>query len=60
MKSTRFLLKRINKIALSSNDDKGIQSTDSIETYAHGTNKDLVCNKKESKCNNIIKQYENV
>ena len=60
MKSTRFLLKRINKIALSSNDDKGIQSTDSIETYTHGTNKDLVSSKKESKCNNIIKQYENV
>ena len=27
----------INKIALSSNDDKRIQSIDSIETYAHGT-----------------------
>ena len=26
----------INKIALSSNDDKRIQSIDSIETYAHG------------------------
>ena len=32
----------INKIALSSNDDKRIQSIDSIETYAHGMNKDLL------------------
>ena len=32
----------INKIALSSNNDKGVQSIDSIETYAYGTSKDLV------------------
>ena len=31
----------INKTALSSNDDKWIQSTDSIEIYAYGTNTDL-------------------
>ena len=31
----------INKTALSSNDDKRIQSTDSIEIYAYGTNTDL-------------------
>ena len=30
----------INKIALSSNDDKRMQSIDSIETYAYGTRKD--------------------
>ena len=29
----------INKIALSSNDDKIMQSNDSIETYAYGTSK---------------------
>ena len=29
----------INKIALSSNDDKRIQSIDLIETYAYGTRK---------------------
>ena len=29
----------INKIALSSNDDEGIQSIDSIETYAYRTKK---------------------
>ena len=50
----------INKIALSSDDDKRVQSIDSIETYAYGMNKDLVCKKKEIKCNNIIKQYKNV
>ena len=30
----------INKIALSSDDDKRMQSIDSIETYAYGMNKD--------------------
>ena len=48
-----------NKIALSSNDDKKIQSIDSIETYARGKSKDPVCQKEEIKCNNIIKQYKN-
>ena len=46
----------INKIALSSNDDKRIQLIDSIETYAYGASKHLVCKKEEIKCNNIIKQ----
>ena len=32
----------INKIAWSSNDDKGMRSIDSIETHAYGTSKDLV------------------
>ena len=36
------------------------QSTDSIETYSQGMNKDLVCKKEEIKCNNIIKQYKNI
>ena len=44
----------INKIALSSNDDEGMQSIDSIGTYAYGTSEDLVCEKEEIKCNNII------
>ena len=34
---------KINKIALSSNGDKRIQSIDSIDTYAHKMSKDLVC-----------------
>ena len=37
-----------------------MQSIDSIEANTYGMNKDLLCKKKEIKCNNIIKQYENV
>ena len=33
-----------------------MQSIDSIEPYAHGMNKDLVCKNKEIEWNNIIKQ----
>ena len=36
-----------------------MQSFDSIETYAYGTSKDLVSDKEEIKCNNIIKRYKN-
>ena len=49
----------INKIALSSNDDKRIQSTDSIETYAYWMRKVLVSKKEEIKCNNIKRWYKN-
>ena len=48
-----------NKIALSLNDDKRIQSIDSIETYAHGTSKDMVCKKEGMRCESIIKQCKN-
>ena len=56
-KSERHIVftEEINKIALSSNDDKRMQSIDSVETYAYGTSKDLVSEKEEIKCNNIIK-----
>ena len=37
-----------------------MHSIDSIETYAYGMNKDLVCKKEEIKCKNIVKQYKNV
>ena len=50
----------VNKIALSSNDDKITQSIDSIETYAYGKTTNLVCKAEGIKCNNIIKQYKNV
>ena len=50
----------INKIVLSSNDDTKIQWVGSVETYVYGLNKDLVCEKEEIKCNNIMKQYKNV
>ena len=36
-----------------------MQSTDLIETYAHGTWKDLICKKEKIKRDNIIKQYKN-
>ena len=49
----------VNRVALSANDDKRIQSIDSIERCAHGTSKDLACKKEESKCNNTIEQYKN-
>ena len=45
----------INKIALSSNDDKRMRSIDSTETYAYGTNKDLISMKEKIKGNDIIK-----
>ena len=48
----------INKIALGPNDDKRIQSIDLIETYAYGTSKDLISEKKEIKYNNIITLYK--
>ena len=35
-----------------------MQSLDSIEAYAHGTSKDLVSNKEEIKCNNILERYK--
>ena len=50
----------INKIALSSNDDKRIQSIDLVETYAYEMNKNLVYKKEEIRCNNIVKQCKNV
>ena len=43
---------------MDSNDNKRMQSTNSIETYVHGTSKDVVIEKEEIKCNNIIKQYK--
>ena len=36
-----------------------MQSPDLIETYSYGTSKDLVSEKEEVKCNNIIKRYKN-
>ena len=41
-----FLLNKLIRLLLSSNDYKRIQSIEFIETYAYGTNKDLVFKKK--------------
>ena len=35
-----------------------MQSIDSIEAYAYGTSKDLVSEKEEIICSNIIKRYK--
>ena len=37
-----------------------MQSNDSIEKYAYGTSKDLICKKEKIKRNNTIKQYKKV
>ena len=42
----KVFTEEINKIAFSSNDDKRMQSFDSIETYAYGMRKDPVSEKK--------------
>ena len=47
-------IEEVYKIALSSNGDKIMQSFDSIETYSHGTSKQLVCKKEKIKYNNNI------
>ena len=47
----------INKIALSSNGEKRMESTDSIETYVYGTSKDLVSEKEEIK--DTLKAFDN-
>ena len=43
----------ISKIALSSNDDKRMQSINSIEIYAYAITKGLVNEEEEIKCNNF-------
>ena len=35
-----------------------MQSVDSIETYAYGKTKELVSDKEEIKCNDMIKRYK--
>ena len=49
------LTEEINKITLSSNNDKRMQSIYSVETYAYGTSRDIVSEKEDIKCDNIIK-----
>ena len=54
--SKKVFTDKVTMIALSANDDKRMQSIDPIESYTHGTNKDLVREKLEIKCNNITKR----
>ena len=44
----------INKISLSSNDDKRLQTYDRIKTYPHGTNSFKVCESEMLKCKRLI------
>ena len=53
-----YFAEKTNKTALSSNDDKRMQSDHSIKTYAYETSKDLESGKEEIKCNNITKEYK--
>ena len=49
-----------HEIALSSDDDKRMESIDSMETYTYGISKDLVSEKEGIKCSNIIKRYQKI
>ena len=44
----------INKIALSSNDDKRLQTSDRIKTYLYGTNTFKVCESEMLKSRRLI------
>ena len=45
-----FFTEEVNKVSLSSNNDKRTQSFDLIETYPYRMSKDLVSEKEEIKC----------
>ena len=47
---------KVNKVALRGHGDKRIQSINSVEAYAYGPRKDLICKKQKTNSNNIIKQ----
>ena len=50
----------INKTALNWNNDKRIQSIDSIEKYAHGMSKDHIWKIERNKRLNIVRKYKYV
>ena len=50
-----YFTEEIDKIVLSLNDHKLMQSIDLMEAYAYGMSKDLLSEKEVIKCNNIIK-----
>ena len=58
MKNIVSLLKKNFPLGSNNNNNKIIQSIDSIETYAYVASKDLLCKKEETKSNNIIKQLK--
>ena len=58
-KKHNVFTEKVNKIELSTDNDKRIQSIDSTETYTYGTSKDKIRRNGKNKCKNIIKQYKN-
>ena len=50
-KKHNVFTKEINKVALSSEDDKRTQPIESIETYAHGTSKEKIQYVRKKKLN---------
>ena len=46
-KKDNVFTEKVNKIAVSANDDKRIQLIDSIGTYSYGTSKNLACKLKK-------------
>ena len=54
-----FLLKKLKKIELRSNDGKRIPSIDSIEIYSHRMNNNLIWKREKFKRINIIRKYKN-
>ena len=57
LKSQQRFRNEKQKIALIANDDKRIQSFDSIEAYAYRTKRDIVC-KKDIVCNLLSHQLD--
>ena len=53
-----FLLKKLIRLLQVQIMIRKMQSISSIETYSYRMRKDLVSEKEELKCNNIIKQYK--
>lgn len=52
-----YSLKKLERLHLSANDDKRIQSIESIETYTYETNKYIIYKNEEIKNINIISWF---
>ena len=52
-----YSLKKLQRLHLSANDDKRIQSIESIETYTYETNKYIRYKNEEIKNSNIINRF---
>ena len=57
-KKHNVFTENVNRIGLSADNDKRIQSMDSIKTYTYGTSKDKIRKNEGVKYKNIIKQYK--